>query len=340
MSNERAFRGRQRRIAVVAAVCATFAGLAAFAVARPLTGGPGVPQIAAGSGTFTYITTKLPITAFGPVVATGTVTTRTIPAAIKPGEPVRFIVETRFVETYEKSPCPFEPGADPGSSNVSTRFPLSWIRPGHGEDILDAGRVHDIDGTMTTRGFNAQTSTCGPPRITRVTSYDTRMTGAQTAGLSAGCYAHALFGIGLLPLPPETTYAGTFATLSVGGVDCTSGGTAAAVPVTAFADTFSTAGQAKPHAVAVPAAKTKAELTLRWTKPGDRFTIADVVLVPKRKTASVGRAEKLKITFFSVTPTSMGVRIGNLAPGKLMFRVVSKKLSGTTTVRTRVILKA
>jgi len=118
-------------------------------------------------------------------------------------------------------------------------------------------------------------------------------------------------------------------------------GDAAGVPAaTAFTDTFSAAGQAKPHAVTVPAGKTKAEITLRWTKPGDRFTIADVVLVPKRKTASVARAEKLKITFFSLTPTSMGVRIGNLAPGKLTFRVVSKKQNGTTTVRTRVILKA
>ena len=118
-------------------------------------------------------------------------------------------------------------------------------------------------------------------------------------------------------------------------------GASAGVPAaTAFTDTFTAAGQAKPHAVAVPAGKAKAEITLAWTKPGDRFTIADVVLVPKRKTASVARAEKLKITFFSLTPTSMGVRIGNLAPGKLTFRVVSKKQNGTTTVRTRVILKA
>ena len=117
-------------------------------------------------------------------------------------------------------------------------------------------------------------------------------------------------------------------------------GTSAGAPVAAFADTFNAAGQTKPHAVAVPAEKTKAEITLRWTKPGDRFTIADVVLVPKRKTASVARAEKLKITFFSLTPTSMGVRIGNLAPGKLTFRIVSKKQNGTTTVRTRAILKA
>jgi len=161
---------------------------------------------------------------------------------------------------------------------------------------------------------------------------------ADTSRL-VGRFAHASTGRPLYcaqALGDFTKYSMT-AAYNLVRAGATTGGVPAA---TAFSDTFSAAGQAKPHAVAVPAAKTKAELTLRWTKPGDRFTITDVLLVPKRKTSSVAQTEKLKITFFSLTPTSMGVRIGNLAPGKLTFRIVSKKQNGTTTVRTRIILKA
>ena len=96
----------------------------------------------------------------------------------------------------------------------------------------------------------------------------------------------------------------------------------------------------KPHAIAVPANRKTAEITLRWAKPTDRFTVAGVVLTPKRKTSSVSQADKLKITFFSRTGTSLGVRITNLSPGKLTYRIVATKLTGKATVRTKVALKA
>jgi hypothetical protein len=63
-------------------------------------------------------------------------------------------------------------------------------------------------------------------------------------------------------------------------------------------------------------------------------------MVFQRRTSSVGRTEKLKITFFARTPTSLGVRITRLTQGKLTFRIVAKKVSGRAIVRTRVLLKA
>jgi len=269
----------------------------------------------------------------------GTARTTVIPSAIKPGEPARFIVDVTWTETDQLSPCPYgRSGTTPSQTARYPQFPLTSIRPGHGEDLLTY-HVFDAPADSTNR-LNGSRVECGPPnRITRTEGYDAHVPGSATAKYAPGCYAPFPSGgsntVGFSG--PDATFEGTFATLSVGGVDCT-GAVASASP--AFTDTFSAAGQARPHAVDVPATRTKAELTLRWKKPGDRFTVAGVLLVPKRKTSSVGQATKLKITFFARTPTSLGMRITNLAPGKLTFQVVGQKVSGRATVRTHVVLKA
>ena len=311
-------------------VCAGIAGLTTIAGARPTAGGLDALRPVPGSGTLHFTDTD---TSFGGLY-TGTVTTKATPAVIKPGEPVKLVVDMKWTLTDQRSPCPYTPGVDPGQTTKPTSYPLATIRPGHGED-LSASRVIDASGAGTMR-MNGNSTACGPPNtLKRAEGWDAVIPGSSTAGWAPGCYAP--FPQILNSLNLTATYDGTFATVSVGGVDCATGASAAG---TAFTDTFSTAGQAKPHAVAVPARKTKAEITLRWAKPGDRFTVAGVVLVPKRKTSSVGRAEKLKITFFSRTGTSLGIRITNVSQGKLSFRIVSTKVSGRTTVRTRVVLKA
>jgi len=317
-----------------------FAGATALAVARTVAGPTSLRPVP-GSGEFHF---SGKTTAFGaPADVVGTATTKVIPAAIKPGEPARFVVDVTYTATDQAVPCPSGSGSGtvPGQTVADPRFPLTSIRPGHGGEDLFVGRVFDAPADATDR-VNGQTWKCGPPNsVTRTGGYDARVPGSATAKYAPGCYApFPSDGTPIVSyLGPDATFEGTFATLSVGGVDCAAAATG--VPAaTAFTDTFSAAGQAKPHAVAVPATRTKAEVTLRWTKPGDSFTVAGVLLVPKRKTASVGQAEKLKITFFSLTPTSVGVRISFLTPGKLTFRIVSKRVSGRTTVRTRVILKA
>ena len=320
---------------MVAVVCAVFVGATALAVARTVAG-PAALRPVPGSGEFRF-------SGKGSVgVAEGTVTTKVIPAAIKPSEPVRFIVDLRWTDTDQGYACPYGSGsgAVPGQTGKIPQVTILFIRPGHGEDLLaNKGFAPPADTTRTMNGF---TYACGPPnRITRTEGYDARVPGSTTASMKPGCYAPypGNDAIPIAYLGPDATFEGTFATLSVGGVDCAAAATG--VPAaTAFTDTFSAAGQAKPHAVTVPATRTKAELTLRWTKPGDRFTVAGVLLVPKRKTSSVGQAAKLKITFFARTPTSLGVRITNLAPGKLTFEVVGQKVSGRATVRTHVGLKA
>ena len=221
---------------------------------------------------------------------------------------------------WSGTPEPPTVGGNGTSRYVYTPLPCAQSPPVlmGPDDITNFGCVVPLKG-ITSANLDQQTKAIG-----RVAHQGKALGSVDT---------YCTFGPGS---PSTSTYSMT-AAYNLVRAGATTGGVPAA---TAFSDTFSAAGQAKPHAVAVPAAKTKAELTLRWAKPGDRFTIADVLLVPKRKTASVTQAEKLKITFFSLTPTSMGVRIGNLAPGKLTFRIVSKKQNGTTTVRTRVILKA
>jgi len=328
---------RLRRAAAVAVVCAVFAGATALAVARTVAG-PAALRPVPGSGEFHF---SGKTTAFGaPANVVGTATTKVIPAAIKPGEPARFVVDVTYTATDQAVPCPSGSGSGtvPGQTVADPRFPLTSIRPGHGGEDLFVGRVFDAPADATDR-VNGQTWKCGPPNsVTRTGGYDARVPGSATAKYAPGCYApFPSDGTPIVSyLDPNATFEGTFATLSVGGVDCTSSATAG--PKT-FTDSFSAVGQTKPHAVAVPLAKTRAEVTLRWTKPGDRFTIANVVLVPKRKTASVTQAAKLKITFGALTPTSLSIRIGNLTPGKLTFKIVSKRLNGTTTVRTRIILK-
>ena len=322
------------RTALAVTGCAALAG-AAVAFAGSTAGGPETLRPVSGSGEFQFSGKGT----FGDV--TGTATTKVVPAAIKPGDPVRFTVNVTWTETDQMPSCAFgsASGSTPSQSVKQSQIPLTSIRPGHGED-LSVSRVADAPDADYTGRVNGSTWVCGPPNhITRTEGYDASVSGSATAKYAPGCYAP--FPSAGYPvtsyLGPNATFQGTFATLSVGGVNCATGATTAG---TAFTDTFSAAGQAKPHAVAVPAKKTKAEITLRWAKPGDRFTIAGVVLVPKRKTSSVGRAEKLKITFFSRTGTSLGIRITNVSQGKLSFRIVSTKVSGRTTVRTRVVLKA
>jgi hypothetical protein len=325
---------RLRQRLITAFACACVAGLAAVAAAGPLAGGPEALRPVAGSGEFRFSGS----TQSGTI--TGTATTKAVPSAIKPGEPVRFVVSVTWTETTQIAPCPFgsASGSVPNQTEKLPTFPLISIRAGRGEDVV-TGRVIDAPADSTARR-NGVTWQCGPPnRATRTESFDARVPGSGTADYAPGCYAPApSAGSAIVgPLGQTGTFEGTFATLSVGGAVCTG---AAAAPRQTFTDTFTTSGQVRSHAVAVAPNRTRADVTLRWARPGDRFTVAGVVLAPTRKTQAAGRAQKLKITFFSRTATSIGVRITNLQQGKLTFRVVGKKVSGRATVRTRVVLKA
>jgi hypothetical protein len=314
-------------------VFAVFVIATALAIARPLAEGPAALRPVGGSGQFRF-------TGAGTVgEVEGTAVTTVAPAAIAAGEAVTFTLKLTWTETDQQSPCGFgsPSGSTPSQSNTASLFPLTSIRPGHGED-LSIGRVTDTAADYKG-SVNGSTWKCGPPNhITRTEGYVARVSGATTSKLERGCYA--AFPSAGFPvtsyLGPSATFEGTFATLSIGGVDCTGAATSG---TPAFTDTFTARGQAKAHAVTVPAQRTKADIKLRWAKPGDRFTVTAVTLTPKRKTSSVATATKLKITFTSRSPTSMGLRASNLTPGKLSFKVVSTKLGSRTTVRTGVTFK-
>ena len=287
---------------------------------------------AAGSGTLTFSGKGT----FGTVK--GTVTTKVVPSSITPGEPARFTMEISWTETGQSPQC--APGTNPGQTHPTTQFPLVTIRPGHGEDLA-MPRIVDAVGDVTVV-WGDGVLTCGATDTFRQTdSYDARVSGSLTKSYIPSCVApYPSAGTNVFGnLGPDATYEGTFATLSIGGADCT-GAAAPGTPAQTSTDTFTSAGQVKPHAVAVPANRKTAEITLRWAKPTDRFTVAGVVLTPKRKTSSVSQADKLKITFFARTGTTLGVRITNLSPGKLTYRIVATKITGKATVKTKVALKA
>jgi hypothetical protein len=324
--------GLGRAAAGAGAVCVLAATAAG---AQSVAGGPEALRGVPGSGTFTFAGKS------NLGFVKGTVTTTVVPASITPGQPYRATMKLSWTETIQ-APNHCNPGTIPGQTHPNYgAFPLvSPVRPGHGEDLLNHPQIVDAAGNVTNV-WGDNVTTCGAIDTVRQTdSYEALVSGSLTKSYTPSCVApYPSAGTDIVgSLGPDGTYDGTFAVLTIGGAECTS----AAAPAggTTTTDTFTAAGQVKPHAVAVPANRTRAEITLRWTKPTDRFTVAGVALTPKRRTSSVSRADKLKITFFARTGTSLGVRIENLAPGRLTYRIVATKVSGKATVRTKTVLKS
>jgi thrombospondin type 3 repeat protein len=119
------------------------------------------------------------------------------------------------------------------------------------------------------------------------------------------------------------------------------GGAGGAKPVK-FADTFSAAGQARPHQVVVPAKATRATITCRWANRKSRFDIVGLTNTAKTLLSVDGagklRPGKLKITK-SATKTSVRVTVTKLRPGRLSFKVQAKSISGVGKTTTTVALK-
>jgi hypothetical protein len=326
--------GLTRAAAGAAAACVL---AATAALAQPYAEGPAALRAVTGSGMFSFTGKGT----FGTVK--GTVKTTVTPAVITPGQPYSMTMQLSWTETGQSSTC--SPGTIEGQTHTQSQFPLvSPVRPGHGEDLVDTSHIVDAVGD-TTVVWGDNVTTCGATDTVRQTdSYDVRVDGSETKGYNPtpSCVApYPSAGTNVVGnLGPDATFEGTVAVLSINGADCTGAATTAGRTAPTYSDTFTAPGQAKPHAVAVPANRTHAEITLRWTKPTDRFIVAAVVLTPKRKTSAVSRGEKLKITFFARPGSSLGVRISNLSAGKLTFRVVSTKVAGKATVKTNVTLKA
>ncbi len=110
-------------------------------------------------------------------------------------------------------------------------------------------------------------------------------------------------------------------------------------PAPTFTDTFTAAGQAKPHAVKVTAATPVAAITVKWIDRRDRFDLSAVQNVRRTSfaapSAEAQTPEKLKITQRR-TATSLTVRVEKLKPGTLKFKVVAKAVRARARVVTRV----
>lgn len=92
-------------------------------------------------------------------------------------------------------------------------------------------------------------------------------------------------------------------------------------PPKSFRDAFTRAGQTRAHAVAIASKARTAQLTLSWADPADRFAMTQVRIVRRgRVVASAARVRHLRLTTRSGA-TFLVVKVGNLTPGKLQFKV-------------------
>jgi hypothetical protein len=110
-----------------------------------------------------------------------------------------------------------------------------------------------------------------------------------------------------------------------------------------FSDTFTAAGQEKPHAVPLAPRLKEVKLRVAWKDSRHSFDIVDIRVV--RRGVVVARApssfQKLKPGKLKITrmrkATSVNIRITKLKPGRLAFDVRAKDVTGRTTVKTRVV---
>jgi hypothetical protein len=97
-------------------------------------------------------------------------------------------------------------------------------------------------------------------------------------------------------------------------------------PPKAFRDAFSSAGQARAHAVSIASSARTAQLTLSWSSPLDSFTIGHLRVVRGGKVVAVGsRARHLRLTTRKGS-TFLVVKVGNLTRGKLQFTVRATRI--------------
>ena len=104
-------------------------------------------------------------------------------------------------------------------------------------------------------------------------------------------------------------------------------------PPKRFSDAFTRVGQTEAHTVRVPGHINTAQFALTWANSADRFTIGGFRVIRRgklvAKTAKV-RVRKLKVSRRQGA-TFTTVRVSNLVPGKLRFRVKATRLETAGT---------
>ena len=104
-------------------------------------------------------------------------------------------------------------------------------------------------------------------------------------------------------------------------------------PPKAFRDAFARAGQSRAHGVSIASRARTAQLTLSWSSPLDSFTIGQVRVVKRGRVVAVAsRKRHLRLTTRRGA-TFLVVKVGNLAAGKLQFKVRATRIgSGAPSV--------
>jgi hypothetical protein len=108
-----------------------------------------------------------------------------------------------------------------------------------------------------------------------------------------------------------------------------------------FADVFTAASQAKPHALTIGGPAKTVKLRVGWKDARDAFIVRRIRVVSKGLVRATSGAIKLKPRKLKIRtvrhPTYVEVNVGNVPAGKLMFDVVAAKVARRTEVSTRVV---
>lgn len=157
--------------------------------------------------------------------------------------------------------------------------------------------------------------------------------GALTVSLSTGASA----SVATTYFYPDTTTTTTTPTTTTTGATptTTSSDTVAVAPPTAVTETFTPS--TPPQAESVPVAPTAdtATVGLTWPSAGSSFDVTGVAIVSGGVVvARAPQAVPKKLTVVKHrTPTSLRVTIRPLTRGKLVFKIVARKVHGSTRVK-------
>jgi hypothetical protein len=156
-------------------------------------------------------------------------------------------------------------------------------------------------------------------------------TGPLTVSLSTGASA-SLTTTYFYPDTTPTTTAETTTTAT------TTAATVAAAPPTTVTETFSASAPPQPESVPIAPSADTATVGLTWPSAGSSFDVTGVAIVSNG--VVVARAPQVVPTKLTVTkqrtPTSLKVTVRPLVRGKLVFKIVARKLKGTVRVRATV----
>jgi hypothetical protein len=231
--------------------------------------------------------------------------------------------------TYQGPPI-----VEPVETRWTVRTPQHVFNPGIG-DIQ--GNVFDC--TFTEPGVPAPVASCttGFVEGRRATSFHIGVrptgeggTGSATLEVATGATATWTTAFTRAPLPPPPLPPPPSPPAPIPGP--------AAAPTQTVTETFTAPGEAEAESVAVAPSADTVQVALTWRDSGSSFDVTGVRLVSSGRllaATSPELAERLRIKKRR-TARSLDVRVKGVKRGKLRFKIVARRLDGTTRVKVKI----